>query len=115
MEIDKELYKEIKAYCDLNGLKPKDFVHKLLKKAFMEEKYGTAPFKVAKPIVVTDAIEKANEEFKEMLKDAGGQEKFEKIVTDLIFHDEENDDVTEKQEEKVETEKKVTKRKIQSK
>lgn len=43
MEIDKELYKEIKEYCLLNGLKPKDYIHDLLKKAFMRDKYGERP------------------------------------------------------------------------
>ena len=43
MEIDKQLYAEIKEYCELNGLKPRDFANNLLKKAFMEEKYGKMP------------------------------------------------------------------------
>ena len=43
MEVDKKLYEEIKEYCSLNGLKPRDFTNSLLKKAFMEEKYGKAP------------------------------------------------------------------------
>ena len=43
MEIDKELYKDIKAYCDLNGLKPREYIHKLLKEAFMKDKYGDRP------------------------------------------------------------------------
>lgn len=45
MEIDKKLYGEIKEYCKLNDLKPSEYVNALLKKAFMEDKYGTAPFK----------------------------------------------------------------------
>lgn len=44
MEIDKELYKEIKEYCDLNGIKVREYVNSLLKKAFMKDKYGSAPF-----------------------------------------------------------------------
>ena len=40
MEVDKQLYAEIKEYCELNGLKPRDFTNNLLRKAFMEEKYG---------------------------------------------------------------------------
>lgn len=43
MEVDKQLYAEIKEYCELNGLKPRDFTNDLLKKAFMEEKYGKMP------------------------------------------------------------------------
>lgn len=49
MEIDKNLYKEIKAYCDLNGLKARDFIHKLLKDAFIKEKYGDRPFAGVEP------------------------------------------------------------------
>ena len=44
MEVDKKLYQEIKQYCELNGLKPSEYVNSTLKKAFMEDKYGSAPF-----------------------------------------------------------------------
>ena len=44
IEIDKKLHKDIKEYCQLNGIVMKDFVNKLLKKAFMVEKYGDKPF-----------------------------------------------------------------------
>ena len=44
MEVDKKLYQEIKQYCELNGLKPGEYVNSTLKKAFMEDKYGSAPF-----------------------------------------------------------------------
>jgi hypothetical protein len=44
VEIDKKLYQEIKDYCKLNDLVIKDFVNKLLKKAFTVEKYGEKPF-----------------------------------------------------------------------
>jgi hypothetical protein len=44
IELDKKLHKDIKEYCQLNGLIMKDFVNKLLKKAFMVEKYGDKPF-----------------------------------------------------------------------
>lgn len=44
VELDKKLHKDIKEYCQLNGLVMKDFVNKLLKKAFMVEKYGERPF-----------------------------------------------------------------------
>ncbi|MBP5725285.1 MAG: hypothetical protein J6X18_17130, partial [Bacteroidales bacterium] len=44
MEVDKKLYEDIKEYCKLNGLKPSEYVNATLKKAFMEDKYGSAPF-----------------------------------------------------------------------
>lgn len=43
MEISKELYNEIKEYCDLNGMKTKDYINGLLKRAFMIDKYGECP------------------------------------------------------------------------
>lgn len=49
IELDKKLHKDIKEYCQLNGLVMKDFVNKLLKKAFMVEKYGDKPFAEIKP------------------------------------------------------------------
>jgi hypothetical protein len=44
MQLDKNLYNEINEYCKLNGIKTRDFVHKLLKDAFLKEKYGETPF-----------------------------------------------------------------------
>ena len=82
MEVDKKLYEEIKEYCTLNGLKPKEYINDLLKKAFMEDKYGNKPFMTnkirvesvlikadepdANGIVYTkEALEKAVEQYKE--------------------------------------------------
>ena len=45
MQIDKKLYDEINEFCQINGLKTKDFIHKILKEAFLKEKYGETPFK----------------------------------------------------------------------
>ena len=44
MQIDKGLYIEINEYCKLNGLKTRDFIHKILNEAFLKEKYGDTPF-----------------------------------------------------------------------
>lgn len=44
MQIDKNLYDEINEYCKLNSLKTRDFIHNLLREAFMKEKYGDSPF-----------------------------------------------------------------------
>lgn len=44
MELDKKLYTEINEFCKLNGLKTRDFIHKILKEAFLREKYGDSPF-----------------------------------------------------------------------
>lgn len=48
MILNKKLEKDIKEYCNLNNLKINDFVNFLLKKAFLEEKYGKSPFKSEK-------------------------------------------------------------------
>jgi hypothetical protein len=44
MQIDKDLYNEINEFCKLNNLKTRDFIHKLLKDAYLKEKYGESPF-----------------------------------------------------------------------
>lgn len=44
MDIDKKLNNEITLYCKENGLNKKEFINKLLKKAFNIEKYGEKPF-----------------------------------------------------------------------
>lgn len=41
--MDKNLEKEIKEYCKLNGLSYKAYVDKLLRGAFMVDKYGDKP------------------------------------------------------------------------
>lgn len=65
IELDKKLHKDIKEYCQLNGLVMKDFVNKLLKKAFMVEKYGERPFAEPK----TSNLEKeAIEKIKDMVE-----------------------------------------------
>ena len=59
IELDKKLHKDIKEYCQLNDLVMKDFVNKLLKKAFMVEKYGDKPFAEPKMSnLENEAIEK---------------------------------------------------------
>ena len=51
--LDTKLHNEIKEYCKLNDLKVNSFINELLKKAFMREKYGEAPFNV-KPKISTE-------------------------------------------------------------
>lgn len=51
--IETKLHNEIKEYCKLNNLKINVFINELLKKAFMREKYGEAPFNV-KPKISTE-------------------------------------------------------------
>ena len=58
VEIDKKLYQEIKDYCKLNNLVIKDFVSKLLRKAFTIEKYGDRPFAENNITVGNDTTQK---------------------------------------------------------
>ena len=68
IELDKKLHKDIKEYCQLNGLVMKDFVNKLLKKAFMAEKYGDKPFAEPKmSILEKEAIEKIKDMVEEQV------------------------------------------------
>lgn len=64
IELDKKLHKDIKEYCQLNGLVMKDFVNKLLKKAFMVEKYGDKPFAEPK---MSNLEKEAIEKIKDMV------------------------------------------------
>ena len=65
IELDKRLHKDIKEYCQLNGLVMKDFINKLLKKAFMVEKYGDKPFAEPK---MSNLEEEAIEKIKDMVE-----------------------------------------------
>jgi hypothetical protein len=59
MQLDKKIYDEINLFCKENGLKTRDFIHKILKDAFLKEKYGDSPFPLkktpspVKPMVLT--------------------------------------------------------------
>ena len=62
MEIDKKLNNDITAYCKENGLNKKDFINKLLKKAFNIEKYGEKPFhKPSKEEMLPQKVEETQE------------------------------------------------------
>lgn len=68
--VDKKFWEEFKEYAKENGLKPTEFANKLLKKAFIYEKYGDTPFASMKTDMdktverVIDELEK-NEEVEE--------------------------------------------------
>ena len=44
VQIEDELYNDIKEYCKLNKLKIGSFINEILKKSFLVEKYGDTPF-----------------------------------------------------------------------
>lgn len=66
MELDKKLYTEINEFCKLNGLKTRDFIHKILKEAFLREKYGDSPF--IKPQMTKTAEEEALKKISEIIE-----------------------------------------------
>ena len=93
MEIDKGLYKEIKEYCDLNNLKPRDYIHDLLKRAFMEDKYGKIP-----PIFTSKEIRENDKKFEKFVEEVG-PEKYADIVNECLFgEDGTKNDVSDTQE-----------------
>lgn len=63
MQLDKKLYDDINEYCKENSLKTRDFIHKILKEAFLKEKYGDSPF------IKVQMAKKAEEEACEKIKD----------------------------------------------
>lgn len=87
MEIDKKLYEEIKEYCKLNGLKPAEYANGLLKKAFMEDKYGLSPFKRTEDVAITNKAfdEAVSAEIKRILAD---ENKLKKLTGVCIKADE---------------------------
>lgn len=62
MQIDKQIYDEINEYCKLNNLKTRDFIHKLLKEAFIKEKYGETPFAFNKKAPETTTYQENSDE-----------------------------------------------------
>ena len=81
MEIDKKLLDDIRSYCKLNGLRLGEYVNATLKRAFMEDKYGDAPFlkKDSQELVMygNKAFEDAvNAEVKRILNDKEEMKKF---------------------------------------
>ena len=76
MQIDKTLYNEINDYCKENGLKTRNFIHKILQEAFLREKYGDKPFfsfsiksvpieneTIAERVYTTEALNNAIKDF----------------------------------------------------
>lgn len=123
MEIDKNLYKDIKEYCDLNGLKPREYINGLLKKAFITDKYGDRPFvdfkkeQEEEKEIIKDIEEKTGEEYKpvdtsEIIFDS---KKYEPVYDVLQPNLDVKIDFPENTVQKNEDIKKPTRRKIKAK
>lgn len=62
VSVKDKLYKEIKAYCDLNELQIGDYINGLIQKAFMIEKYGERPVVMEKPVKEPEKKEEGEKE-----------------------------------------------------
>jgi hypothetical protein len=82
MQIDKQIYDEINEYCKLNNIKTRDFIHKLLKEAFLKEKYGDSPFAFNKK---TENIVKETESTIEVKEEKNDIPKNDDIKLDLVM------------------------------
>lgn len=87
MEIDKKLYESIKEYCKLNGIKPGEYINSLLKKAFMEDKYGVSPFKRAEDATIGNKAfdDAVDAEVKRILSDPKEFEEIAKKFNQKFF------------------------------
>lgn len=112
MELDKDLYKEIKEYCELNGIKTKEYIHNLLKKAFMVDKYGECPpmvkakkkntspeLKLENTGNTTTSVAEEKPDFNEVYEKISKTEEFKKAYSGKSLGDfipVENNDIKEK-------------------
>lgn len=123
MEVDKQLYAEIKEYCELNGLKPRDFTNNLLKKAFMEEKYGKLPAVLrssfGKGPKIIEVPKEIRHEFEENIEKAvvtpqneEKPDKNETIGQETSYIEENQPIATVSEEKKTEEKKTIKKRKL---
>jgi hypothetical protein len=122
IEIDNKLIKDIEEYCLINDIQnPSKYVTKLLKKAFMEEKYGKKPdifvkqekedvsIKPTTPIETNIKEEKVNfvEEVYKLSGEEVAKELNPKILEALNIKEE-----TKQETEEIEKPKKSKKRKL---
>lgn len=123
MEVDKQLYAEIKEYCELNGLKPRDFANNLLKKAFMEEKYGKMPAvlrsNVGKEPKIIEVPKELRQKFEEnaikavvLPQNEEKSDKNETIWQETSYIEENQPIATVSEEKKAEENKTIKKRKL---
>ena len=103
MVLDNNIYSEINEYCKENNLKTRDFIHKILKEAFLKEKYGDSPFAFIKE------TEKTNEVKENIINNEVDEPK--KITKDDILIKNESSNI-ELKEEELQTPIKKKKRKL---
>lgn len=99
--ISPSLYNEIYEYCKLNGLDFNKYIEKLLKKAFLVDKYGEAP---------SVLVSKAKPDEKEVNIEVVEQKTIDTIVVEIPS--EENKPTQILVEEEKKEEKKTNRRKL---
>lgn len=112
ISVSERLYKDIKAYCELNSLRLNEFVEGLLKKAFTIEKYGEAPFVMAGVNKTPSSVFEKTENEKEF------EEAFEKVVKKITkesLPEPKPEEIKEKTEEILKEEPKLDEVKLEEK
>ena len=105
-KLDERLMRDIEQYCGLNGLDIESYVNRLLRRAFMVDKYGERPRPLAS--VGKKIEEKADEKSVEYTFNVKIEEETEKDKPSNI-------EIDEKQIDNVKKEEKPKKRKLESK
>jgi hypothetical protein len=85
MQLDKELYNEIKEFCELNELKTRDFIHNILKEAFLKEKYGESPFNKKNVDVIPNREEILDNFIRNITPQIDIENEINEIVSDNFF------------------------------
>ena len=106
--IKDKLYKDIVAYCELNGLEVNGFINDLLKKNFMIEKYGEKPgiskSQVSEPLnePINESIKPEIDVIKEMEKllEVEGKRAAREAAKDIVRKLEDDVTVTTEQPKK---------------
>ena len=80
IQISDRLYRDIKSYCDVNGLKVSEYVEKLLRHEFTVDCYGLIP-----SIFIKEETEEAEKTLGDIIENVGGPEVYEKIIGECIW------------------------------
>lgn len=85
IDIDNKLLNDINEYCIINNIEnPSKYASKLLKKAFMEEKYGTKPDCLEKETQKTEEIEVVQEINKQFQESSEMQEMVQQMNEKIV-------------------------------
>lgn len=77
VEINTKLYKDIEAYCTLNGLDITELINKLIKQGYMLEKYGDRPGIPYKPLEESPQQVEVKQELQPKMEDETNEKPIE--------------------------------------